>query len=131
MAPADTPACCARASRLSRARWRSRRSASPIESGPRPRSATGAGAGFVTVSRMSWAISEVSAFAAGNLNPCDFGADAHDIAGDPTDRQDVDHAPWQDTRPASAYGRWRGPSRRSNSVLGTLRGRYGRRSSPE
>src|SRR3954469_15580455 len=98
MAPADTPACCARASRLSRARWRSRRIASPIESGPRPRSATGAEAGFVTVSRMSWAISEVSAFAAGNLNPCDFGADAHDFAGDPTDRQDVDHGGWHGTR---------------------------------
>src|SRR3954471_17316670 len=100
MAPADTPACCARASRLSRARCRSRRIASPIESGPRPRSATGAEAGFVTGSRMSWAISEVSAFAAGNLNPCDFGADAHDIAGNLTDRQDVDHAGW--------HGRWRG-----------------------
>src|SRR3954464_7504289 len=98
MAPADTPACCARASRLSRARCRSRRIASPIGSGPRPRSATGAGAGFVTVSRMSWAISEVSAFAAGNLNPCDFRADAHDFAAEPTDRQDVDHGGWQGTR---------------------------------
>src|SRR3954452_4670930 len=108
MAPADTPACCARASRLSRARCRSRRIASPIESGPRQRSATGTGAGFVTVSRMSWAIAEVSAFAAGNLNPCDFRADAYDFAGDPTDRQDVDHGGWHGTRRGRTAGEGEG-----------------------
>src|SRR5437763_208765 len=94
MAPADTPACWASVSRVNRARWRSRRRASPIESGPSPRSGAWPGAGFVTTSTMSLAMLTVSAFGARTFNPGHSRADAHDLACPPTNGQHSDRRGW-------------------------------------